>query len=143
MKAPLSKLVSIGVAHAEIESTQDLEALLATMEGEPVYEFYPLGKRFCGMDKVRRYYTHFMADVQKRMVGFQQVSEAIGNEGLVQEYAVTVLHAGDTEPTTHRIMAILTFGEQGLSGERMYCDDKFFRTLVGPLWDELEPIGQG
>ncbi|MDD3797789.1 MAG: hypothetical protein PHE36_01275 [Novosphingobium sp.] len=140
MTVPISKLVSIAVAHAELESTQDLDALLATMEGEPVYEFHPLGKRFCGMANTRRYYTHFMQDVQPRILGFSQISEAIGNEGMVQEYTVTVAHEGDAEPAVHRIMAILTFGEQGLSGERMYCDDKFFRTLVGPLWDELEPV---
>ncbi|OCC22498.1 hypothetical protein MB02_16710 [Croceicoccus estronivorus] len=140
MKLSLAKLVSIGVAHAEIETTQDLEGLLATMEGEPVYEFYPLGRRFRGMAETRRYYEHFMKDVQPRILGATMFSEAIGSEGLVQEYTVTVAHEGDAEPTVHRIMAILTFGEQGLSGERMYSDDKFFRTLVGPLWDELEPI---
>ena len=141
MKLPLSKLVTIGVAHAELEATQDIEGLLGTMEGEPVYEFHPLGRCFRGMANTRRYYEHFMANVQPCMRGFTQRSEAIGDEGLVQEFAVTVAHEGDAEPTTHSVMAILTFGESGLSGERIYSDEKFFRILVGPLWDELEPIG--
>lgn len=140
MKASIAKLVSIGVAHAEIEATQDLEGLLATMEGEPVYEFYPLGKRFEGMDTTRRYYEHFMANVQPRIRGAEMHSEGIGEAGLVQEYSVTVQHDGEAQPTVHRIMAILTFGDTALTGERMYSDEKFFRMLTGPIWDELEPI---
>ncbi len=141
MKASVAKLVSIGVAHAELEATQDLEGLLATMEGEPVYEFHPLGKQFRGMANTRRYYEHFMAYVQPRIRGSAMISECIGPAGVVQEYTVTAHHDGDAEPTAHRIMAILTFGENALSGERMYSDEKFFRLLAGPLWDELEPVG--
>ena len=58
MAASVAKLVSIGVAHAEIEGTQDLEALLATKEGEPVYEFHPLGRCFRGMARTRRCGRH-------------------------------------------------------------------------------------
>jgi hypothetical protein len=43
-------------------------------------------------------------------------------------------------PTAHRIFAILTFGKEKLSGERMYADETLLRCLVGPLWDELTPI---
>ncbi len=140
MTLPLSKLVAIGAAHAELEATQDLEGLLATMEGEPVYEFHPLGRCFRGMARTRRYYEHFMANVQPTMRGYRQRSEGIGSEGLVQEYAVTVAHPGEAETTTHSVMAILTFGKEGLSGERIYSDEKFLRLLAGPLWAELEPI---
>ena len=50
MRASLSKLISVGVAHAELESGHDLEALMGTMEGEPIYDLYPVGKRFQGME---------------------------------------------------------------------------------------------
>ena len=141
MSAFITQLVAVGADHARLEATQDLEGLMATMEGEPVYEFHPLGKCFRGMANTRRYYEHFMAYVQQRICGSEMVSEAIGASGVVQEYDVTVQHDGDAEPTVHRIMAILTFGDQALSGERMYSDDKFFRFLTGPLWDELEVLG--
>lgn len=39
---------------------------MATMEGEPVYELYPLAKSFTGMDMTRRFYTHFMAMSARR-----------------------------------------------------------------------------
>jgi hypothetical protein len=134
------QLVSVAIAHAALESTQDLEALLGTMEGEPVYEFYPLGRQFSGMANTRRYYEHFMRDVQPRIINYTSLSESIGAAGVVQEFSITVRHQGEDQPTEHRIMAILTFGKERLSGERMFSDDKFFRLLVGPLWEELEPI---
>ena len=140
MGAFITHLVAVAADHARLEATQDFEGLMGTMEGEPVYEFHPLGKYFKGMDNTRRYYEHFMAHVQQRIHGSQMISEAIGASGVVQEYDVTVQHDGDAEPTVHRIMAILTFGDQALSGERMYSDEKFFRFLTGPLWNELEPL---
>lgn len=141
MKASMTQLVAVAADHARLEATQDLEGLMATMEGEPVYEFHPLGKKFTGMAETRRYYEHFMANVQPRLRGAEMVSEAIGEAGVVQEFNVTVQHDGDAAPTVHRIMAILTFGDNALSGERMYSDDRFFEFLIGPLWNELEPIG--
>jgi hypothetical protein len=140
MGAFITHLVAVAADHARLEATQDLEGLMATMEGEPVYEFYPLGKRFKGMAETRRYYEHFMANVQSRLRGADKISEAVGASGVVEEYSITVQHDGDAEPTVHRIMAILTFGDQALSGERMYSDEKFFRFLIGPLWNELEDV---
>lgn len=140
MKASLDRLIAVAARHAETETGQDLEAIIATMEGEPVYEFYPIGKGFTGMANTRRYYRHFIDDVQARMVGAVERSNSVGPAGVVQEYDITLTVAGATAPSTHRIMALLTFGENGLTGERMYSDDALFRTLLGPLWDELETI---
>ena len=94
------------------------------------------------MDRTRRYYEHFIANVRARITGFEQHSEWIGPDGAVQEYSVSVT-APDVAGgiATYRILGILTFGETGLSGERLYADDAFFRILIGPLWDELVPIG--
>lgn len=140
MKPSLLKMIAVAQRHGEVESGQDVDAIMATMEGEPVYEFFPLHKRFSGIANTRRYYEHFVDDVQKRMVGFTLNSESVGTQGVVQEYTITLVHDGDDEPSTHRIMAILVFGETGLTGERMFSDEKLFRTILGPLWDEMEPI---
>jgi hypothetical protein len=136
----LVSLVAVAHRHAETEGNGDLEALMATMEGEPVYEFFPIGRSFKGLAKTRRYYEHFFSDFSKRMVGAELICEMIGDSGVIQEYAITITHAGDSAPTTHRIMALLVFGEKGLTGERMYSDEKLFRSMIGPLWDELEAI---
>ena len=137
MRASLTKLVSVAVAHSELESGNDLDVLMGTMEGEPVYDIYPIGKRFQGWDKTKRYYRHFFDVVQPAIQGFTPVSQAIGEKGVVEEYDIVVKHPGESVTTTHRIIAILTFGEERLSGERMYSDDKLFKLMFGPLWDEL------
>jgi hypothetical protein len=126
--------------HAESETAGDLDGVLATMEGEPIYDFYPCGRRFCGMAETRRYYEHFIANVRPRIIDAEQHCEWIGEDGVIQEYTVLLQHAGEDSPTSHRIISVLTFGQEGLSGERMYSDDKFFKTLIGPLWDKLTPI---
>jgi len=136
----LSALVSVALAHAELEQGQDIEALLATLEGEPVYDFYPVGRRFAGMDRTRRYYQHFIADVRHRITGYRLDSETIGEIGLIQEYTIAIRHDDDPAPTSHKVLSILTFGEAGLSGERLYSDERFFSTLIGPIWSETETI---
>ena len=77
------------------------------------------------------------------MVGHKLISESVGPQGVVQEYDIQITLIGDSEPSWHRIMAILVFGEKGLVGERMYSDEGLFRTLTGPLWDEMSPIALG
>jgi len=134
------QLVATASRHAEAEGAGDLEGILATLEGEPVYEFYPVRRRFRGMKQTRRFYEHFISDVQARMRGAEPIGEWVGALGVVQEYEILVQLAGAAAPSSHRIMALLKFGAEGLSGERMYADDALLRTLCGPLWDELEPI---
>jgi len=141
MQQSLKALAEVARRHAEVEGAGDLDAILATMEGEPVYDFHPVGRRFTGMARTRRYYAYFIEHVRPRIAGFEQHSEWLGPDGLVQEYSVSIMPedmAGT--PVTHRVLGILTFGSERLSGERLYSDDAFFRFLIGPLWDELEPI---
>lgn len=136
----LLELSAAAHAHARTEGDGDLEGIMATMEGEPVYEFYPLGLRFRGVANTRRYYEHFIDDFAPRIVGFVQRSESLGREGAVQEYTIKLTLPGATEPSSHHIMAILTFGEHGITGERMYSDERLFRAMLGPLWDDMERI---
>jgi hypothetical protein len=140
VKSGLVSLIGIASSHAITEGGQDLEAIMATMEGEPTYEYYPVGKTFTGLQNTRRLYRHFIDEVQPRMVGSKLISESVGIQGVVQEYDIEITLIGDTAPSWHRIMAILVFGDNRLIGERMYSNEMFFRTLTGPLWNELTPI---
>lgn len=140
MKPSFLHLIGQAYLHNLTEGAQDIDAILETMEGEPTYEYYPAGKTFTGMDKTRRLYRHFIDEVQPRMVSHNLVSESVGPHGVVQEFDLCVRLIGDSEPSWHRIMAILVFGENGLTGERMYAGDALLRTLAGPLWEEMTPI---
>lgn len=140
MTTPLPSLLALAHRHAEIEGGQDVDAILATMEGEPVYEFHPVGRRFTGMAATRRFYRHLIDTVQPRMTGSTLISEAAGQYGLTLEYDVDLALIGESAPSRHRVMAILVFGKAALSGERIYAGERLLRTLTGPLWDEMEPI---
>lgn len=138
----LGPLIAMAHRHGVLEGPEgDLDSLMATMEGEHLYEFYPLGKCFRGEANTRLYYTNFFADFTKRVADFQPVSQSFGPSGVVEEFDLFIRHDGETEPTRHRIMTLLTFGEGRITGERMYSDEKLFRTMCGPLWDKLETIG--
>lgn len=140
MRGSVVDLIAVASRHAVAEGGQDLDAIMATMEGEPTYQYHPVGKTFTGFEKTRRLYRYFIDEVQPRIADHRLLSESVGPHGVVQEYDISITLVGNDEPTWHRIMAILVFGEKGLIGERMYSDESLFRTLTGPLWEEMTPI---
>jgi hypothetical protein len=132
-------MLELAHAHAAAEAAGDLEGTLATLERVPVYTFHPAGVGFTGMAATRRYYEHYFSEVAARIAGYTLHAEFESEAGLAQEYTVVVRHdAGRTRD--HRILGILTFGRKGLSGERLYASDEFFRFLIGPLWNELATL---
>ena len=142
MVRSITGLIVAAYNHAVAEAAGDIDAIMATMEGEPVYDFYPIARRFSGWERTRRYYDHFVAHVMQRITGYELHHEWVGEGGVIQEYSVMVApETGGGDPVCHRVLGILTFGEDRLSGERLYADEAFFRMLLGPIWDELEPIG--
>lgn len=140
MPPTFAQSIAAAYAHSASESGTDVDAILATIDPDPVFEFYPVGKRFTGMEMARRYYTNFVTDFGPRTIKFTQLAESVGPEGVVQEYILTIQHDGDDAPTSHHVVGTVVFGQNGISGERICSDEKFLRTLLGPVWDELETI---
>jgi hypothetical protein len=132
-------MIAVAHAHAAAEEAGDLEATMATLDEDPVYELQPRGVELRGRDLARRYYEHFFAECMPRITGFSLRSEWVTDEGLGQEYRIVV--AGPEGPTRHDIIGILTFGSDGkLSGERLWASDELLRILFGPLLDEAVPV---
>ena len=136
--ASLADLVAVARRHAEAEGAGDLVATMATLEGEPVYDLWPIGRRFSGMDAVERYYRYFFAEAAPRIRGFTLHAEWEGAEGLAQDYSIDV--DLDGELRRFRVFGVLTFGRERMSGERLYADEAFLRFLLGPIWDETQDI---
>jgi hypothetical protein len=65
-----SDLVKNALRHAEAEGAFDMAGTLATLEEQPVYDLMPIGLRMVGMDRARRYYAHYFANVAPRIVHF-------------------------------------------------------------------------
>ncbi|HLG85688.1 MAG TPA: hypothetical protein VKZ79_00665 [Alphaproteobacteria bacterium] len=139
MPSSTADLVKVALAHSAAEGAGDMAGTMGTLEANPVYDFYPMGRRMTGLDQVRRYYEHFFAEVQPRIVGYEMIAEWIGDAGVNQEYTVRY-RFDDGSVKSFRILGILTFGNAKLSGERLYANEEFFRILIGPVWSETEQI---
>jgi hypothetical protein len=133
------QLVEIAHRHARVEGEGDIEAVMATLDPNPTYRFDPIGLGFSGTANARRFYEVFMSEVKPRLLRYSLDGEWIGDTGVAQEYSITASGPDDRE-TTHQVLGILTFGERGLSGERLYASEAFFRLLAGSMWDALESI---
>ena len=127
------ELVEIAYRHATAEADGDLEATLATLEPDPVYEFEPAGLVLRGLPAVRVYYEHFVATFQPAIAGYELRSEWVNDQGLGQEYWIDMrLPGGGTE--RHAVVGILLFGKEALTGERIYASDRMLRTMFGPAY---------
>ncbi len=80
--------VKVALAHAAAETEGDLEATLATLDPDPVYELQPIGLEVRGMAAARAYYEYFFANFMPLVEGFELRSEWENDEGLGQEYVM-------------------------------------------------------
>jgi len=131
----------LGTRHATVETERDLEATMKTLVPEPVYEFWPVGLRMTGRPAVQRYYEHLMKDFMPSQIGFELIEEWLSESSLCQEYAIEI--GGPQGPETHHVIGILFASAERdglLGGERIWGSESFLRRMVGPVWDELEPI---
>ena len=139
MSESIARLIQIAHAHAAAEANGDLEATMATLEAEPVYDFHPVGLRMTGAKLTRRYYEHFFANVGPRIAGFALLGEWVNDLGVLQEYTVRYRYDDGRERELY-ILGLFTFGKERLSGERLYADTEFLGLLFGPVWNDLTPI---
>jgi hypothetical protein len=138
-KGPNEQALEVAHAHAAAEGSGDLDATLATLSDDPVYEFQPVGRVFQGKDTARRYYEHFFAHFSPLTERFEIRGEWTTPEGLGQEYTVW-LRLPDGTRERHEIIGILVFGPSGLAGERVYASERLLRFMLGPIYDETTPL---
>jgi hypothetical protein len=134
-----AELIEIARAHAAAEGRNDLATTLGTLEPEPVYELQPVGRVMRGMPAARAYYEHFFASFRPLVAGYELRGEWVNEEGVGQEYVITV-RAPDGGVERHHVIGILTFGENALSGERVYASERLLRLMFGPVYERMEPL---
>ena len=125
----------IGNRHALMEAKRDLDATMATMVAEPVYELYPARRVMRGAALARRYYEHLFADFIPRQRGVELIDEWVNERSLAQEYEIKIEWEGATE--VHRVIGILFVKDGLVAGERLHASDATFRRMLGSLFDEL------
>lgn len=127
------RLVALAHRHAAAEAEGDMEATMATLEDDPRYELLPIGVVFTGRDAARTYYQHFFSTFRPTAVGSELRGEYVSDDGLAQEYVITV-RAADGRKERFPLVSVLSFGQTALSGERVYAEDRFLRMLFGPAY---------
>jgi ketosteroid isomerase-like protein len=139
LRRPRDELIVLAHAHAKAEADGDIDATLATLEDDAVYELLPIGLRFRGRPAARRYYEHFFGVFRPTAVGSQLRNEWAGEHGVAQEYLID-LRSADGTIEQYPVLAILTFGAEALSGERLYAGERLLRLMFGPVLDEAQSI---
>lgn len=134
-----TRMVALAREHSAAEARGDLEATLATLEPDCVYELHPSGRMFCGIDTARRAYEAFFSSYRAAALGAQLRSEWVTDDGLGQEYKLAIRGpAGERQ--LHTVIGIITFGDNLLSGERVYASERFHRLAYGSAYDESVPL---
>jgi hypothetical protein len=129
---------ALGSRHAQLEAERDLDGVMATLVADPVYEFWPIGLRARGQDSIRRYYEHLLEVFIPTQRGYRLVEEWLSERSLAQEYAIEI--NGPDGPETHQVIGILWAEGELMGGERVWGSEACLRAMIGPLFDELEPI---
>jgi hypothetical protein len=119
-----------------------MEATMATLGDDPVYELLPVGLVFRGRDAARTYYEHFFSTFRPTARRGELRAEYASDEGLAQEYVLYVTRPDGTEER-HPLVSVLTFGQSALSGERVYASERLLRLLFGPAYELGRPAGGG
>jgi len=143
MTASHESLVAIAREHATAEGVGDVETVLRTLEGDPVYELQPVGLEFRGMDAVRAYYDYFFSTFSTFVAGAALRGESVAADGVVQEYTIWTKTGPRSGLERHEVVGILTFGADRLSGERVYGSERLLRLMFGPVYDMSTPIEVG
>ncbi len=133
------ELIAMAHAHAAAEAVDDYETVMATLDDDPVYELQPVGRAFRGRDAAKVYYDHFFGTVKPMIAGYDLRNEWANDNGVAQEYVIHFALPDGTQES-HAVMAVLTFGEKALSGERLYASERLYELLMGPAFDLAEPI---
>ena len=138
--ADRDRLESLAWAHAAAEADADMDATLATLVDDPVYEFQPTGLVLSGMDRIRRYYEHFFGEFQTVADGAELRGRWASDDGLGLEYTVWTRDPATGQRERHDVLGILLYGPDRLTGERVYASDRLLGLMVGPVLEEARPL---
>jgi len=131
-----SEIYKLGSHHAEREAAGDLEAVMETLSGDPVYYYPTLNKRFRGRDRSRRFYEYFFAHFSPAIQDVTLVREWVNDTSVAQEYDITLSFSGIVE--SHRVLGVLFVEGDKLGGEIVYASEAAIRRMLGPVFNELE-----
>jgi hypothetical protein len=126
--------------HGIAEYAKDLEATMATVGSEPLWEYHPMGLALVDRDAVAAQYQILFDHVLPYVVSETERSRAFGDNYVMIEQEIR-LKIDDTESVSY-FTVVVTVDEGHVTGERVYnsgplatlldqCFDESFRALPG------------
>jgi hypothetical protein len=136
-----AKALALCHEHATAEAAGEIDRVLATMVPEPLFEFFPIAGSLLGNEQIERFYREHYPRFTERVTGYEMLHEWTNEAGALQEYRVDV-DAGVGGKVTYWVMSMMPVDDASglLTGERVYSDEGFVRDLLGPMYEELQPI---
>ncbi|MBK7949928.1 MAG: hypothetical protein IPK00_14535 [Deltaproteobacteria bacterium] len=132
-------MLELGTRHGQLEAEGKLDLVMETLVADPIFEFWPVGLRMRGRDQVRRFYEHLIGTFYGEQKSYRLIEEWLSERSLAQEYEMVVQF--DTGLEAHRVIGILFEKDGLLGGERIWGSKALLKKMIGPVWDELEQIG--
>jgi hypothetical protein len=134
--------------HLEAEVALDVDATMATMAADPIWECVPLNFRATGAEAVRELYTRVIANYIPRLQNFEELTSSMGENQAVVEHMFTMdMPDGSVAKGYHLAIALMKNGE--MVGERVYFDstvEKLFRWALGADFFDVPgvaPLNEG
>lgn len=134
-----NELLSLSARRFQAVGSKDLEATMAILVDEPVFEIFPANLRLSGQANVRRYYANYFAVASDR-IGGEVVDAFVSDNSVCLEMKMRYETApGKVEH--FRIIAVQPVEGERFTGERLYGDERLFRLMFPePIWSLFEPI---
>ena len=126
--------------HTAAELTFDVDAVMATVDDDPHFEWQPMGLHLRGRDECRRMYATFLPRwdelVRTRELRFEMRTEFWSDVGRSREQ-VAFVRNDNGRIDRHDFVVVVLFGRNGVKGERTYCSAAFARLTLGDYYDSL------
>jgi hypothetical protein len=131
--------------HAEAERRFDLEATLATLAPDPVFEFHPDGRRIVGTEAARAMYASFLPTWEaleaKGRLEFLVPRGVWFHHDTRMREEVAVVRDADGAARTFCFVVGVSVGDDGIRGERFYGSPVLLEALMGAHYATL-PFGE-
>ncbi|HSL34406.1 MAG TPA: ester cyclase [Candidatus Limnocylindrales bacterium] len=127
--AELRRIKRLWVRHSIAEDRRDIEALIATLSRDCVYEVVPTGQRWDGHDGARTFYTELFAAFPDNRFALTEI--VVGPQGVFEVATLTGTNRGPWAGTPAsglpvRLQVLILFpwdpAAERFAGERIWFD---------------------
>lgn len=134
----IEKMKALVKKHTDAESNNDIEAVLATLVDNPVYEIYPAGLKLEGKENVSAFYREHFDSFFPLIASSQLINEWWNPDSACMEFDLFFKAPYAEKP--YRLLVVITAKNNLLLGERFYVSEELAQLMSGTafgLWKKF------